>query len=194
MSSTSLLKLSIFLIALRALVISLLNHFYNLCFKFFVRQFQQLYYLVTDVSLMSSVFSHAAAAAKSLQSCPTLCDPTDGSPPGSPSLGFQARILEWVCCFLRQCMKVKSLSRVRLLATPWTAAYQAPLSMGFFRQEYWSGVPLPSPLFSRELTFSWFFICQVILYCIHFQYRVLAHLNKSVMKVSTSVLAGIQSS
>ena len=42
-------------------------------------------------------------------------------------------------------MKVKSLSRVRLLATPWTAAYQAPPSMGFSRQEYWSGVPLPSP-------------------------------------------------
>ena len=42
-------------------------------------------------------------------------------------------------------MKVKSLSRVRLLVTPWTAAYQAPPSMGFSRQEYWSGVPLPSP-------------------------------------------------
>ena len=41
-------------------------------------------------------------------------------------------------------MKVKSLSRVRLLGTPWTAAYQAPPSMGFSRQEYWSGVPLPS--------------------------------------------------
>ena len=42
-------------------------------------------------------------------------------------------------------MKVKSLSRVRLLETPWTAAYQAPPSMGFSKQEYWSGVPLPSP-------------------------------------------------
>ena len=54
------------------------------------------------------------------------------------------------CHFLLQCMKVKSevksLSRVRLLATPWTAAYQAPPSMGFSRQEYWSGVPLPSPI------------------------------------------------
>ena len=47
--------------------------------------------------------------------------------------------------FLLQCMKVKSLSRVRLLATPWTAAHQAPPSMGFSRQEYWGGVPLPSP-------------------------------------------------
>ena len=53
------------------------------------------------------------------------------------------------CHFLLQCMKVKSerksLSHVRLFATPWTAAYQAPPSMGFSRQEYWSGVPLPSP-------------------------------------------------
>ena len=58
------------------------------------------------------------------------------------------------CHFLLQCMKVKrtvkSLSRVRLLATPCTAAYQAPPSMGFSRQEYWSGVPLPSPMTNRE--------------------------------------------
>ena len=93
----------------------------------------------------------AAAAAKSLQSCPTLCDPIDGSPPGSPVLGIlQARTLEWVAiCFSNAWkwkVKVKSLSRVRLLATPWTAAFQAPPSMGFSRQEYWSGVPLPSPM------------------------------------------------
>ena len=92
----------------------------------------------------------AAAAAESLQSCPTLCDPTDSSPPGSAVPGIlQARILEWVAIsFSNACkgkVKVKPLSRVRLLATPWTAAYQAPPSMGFSRQEYWSGVPLPSP-------------------------------------------------
>ena len=92
----------------------------------------------------------AAAAAKSCQSCPTLCDPTDGSPPGSPVPGIlQARTLEWVAISFANAwkwkVKVKSLSRVRLLATPWTAAYQAPPSMGFPRQEYWSGVPLPSP-------------------------------------------------
>ena len=92
----------------------------------------------------------AAAAAKSLQSCPTLCDPIDGSPPGSPVPGIlQARTLEWVAISFSDSwkwkVKVKSLSRVRLLATPWTAAYQAPPSMGFSRQEYWSGVPLPSP-------------------------------------------------
>ena len=92
----------------------------------------------------------AAAAAKSLQSCPTLCDPRDGSPPGSLVPGIlQARTLEWVAMSFSSAwkwkVKVKSLSRVWLLATPWTAAYQAPPSMGFSRQEYWSGVPLPSP-------------------------------------------------
>ena len=91
-----------------------------------------------------------AASAKSLQSCPTLCDPIDGSPPGSPIPGIlQARTLEWVAISFSNAwewkVKVKSLSRVRLFETPWTAAHQAPLSMGFSRQEYWSGVPLPSP-------------------------------------------------
>ena len=90
------------------------------------------------------------AASKSLQSCPTLCDPRDGSPPGSPIPGIlQARILEWgVISFSNAWkwkVKVKSLSRVWLLATPWTATYQVPPSMGFSRQKYWSGVPLPSP-------------------------------------------------
>ena len=88
----------------------------------------------------------AAAAAKSLQSCPTLCDSIDGSSPGSPVPGIlQARTLEWVAISFSNAwkwkVKVKSLSRVWLLATPWTAAYQAPLSMEFSRQEYWSGVP-----------------------------------------------------
>ena len=93
----------------------------------------------------------AAAAAKSLQSCRTLCDPIDGSPPGSAIPGIlQARTLEWVAISFSNAwkwkVKVKSLSRVRLFATPWTAAYQAPPSMGFSRQEYWSGLPLPSPM------------------------------------------------
>ena len=91
-----------------------------------------------------------AAAAKLLQPCPTLCDPIDSSPPGSPVPGIlQARRLEWVAISFSKAwkwkVKVKSLSRVRLLATSWTSAYQAPPSMGFSRQEYWSGVPLPSP-------------------------------------------------
>ena len=92
----------------------------------------------------------AAAAAKSLQSCPTLCDPIDGSPPGFAVPGIlQARTLEWVAISFSNTwkwkVKVKSLSRVQLSATPWTAAYQASPSMGSSRQKYWSGVPLPSP-------------------------------------------------
>ena len=80
----------------------------------------------------------AAAAAKLLQSCPTLCDPTDGSPPGSPVPGIlQARTLEWVAIYISNAqkwkVKVKSLGRVLFIATPWTAAYQAALSMGFSR-------------------------------------------------------------
>ena len=98
----------------------------------------------------SQSFAVAAAAAKSLQSCPTLFDPTDSSTPGSAIPGIlQARTLEWVAISFSNAwkwkVKVKSLSRVRLFATPWTAAHQAPLSMGFSRQEYWSGWPLPSP-------------------------------------------------
>ena len=113
-----------------------------------------------------------AVAAKSLQSCLTLCNPIDRSLAGSPVPGIlQAnsnsipglgrspgeRALGEItgkntgvgCHFLLQCMKVKvkSFSRVRLLATPWTAAHQAPLSMGFARQEYRSGVPLPSLIY-----------------------------------------------
>ena len=92
----------------------------------------------------------AAAAAKSLQSCPILCDPIDGSPLGFPVPGIlQARTLEWVAISFSNAWKwkgkVKSLSHAQLLATPWTVPYQAPLSMGFSRQEYWSGLPLPSP-------------------------------------------------
>ena len=92
----------------------------------------------------------AAAAAKSLQSCPTLCDRVDGSPPGSPIPGIlQARTLEWAAISFSNArkwkVKVKSLSCVWLVVTPGTAAYQTPPPMGFSRQEYWSGVPLPSP-------------------------------------------------
>ena len=94
---------------------------------------------------MSFKCSYSGAAAKSLQSCPTLCDPIDGSPLGI----LLARTLEWLAISFSSAWKwkgiVQLLSRVRLLATPWTAAYQAPPSMGFSRQEYWSGLSLPSP-------------------------------------------------
>ena len=103
----------------------------------------------------------AAAAAKSRQLCLTLCDPIDGSPPGSPVPGIlQARTLEWVAISFSNAwkwkVKGKSLSRVQFLATPWTAAYQAPPSMGFSRQEYWSGLPVPSSL-SHFIVFLNFF-------------------------------------
>ena len=100
-----------------------------------------------------------AAAAKLLQSCPTLCNPRDGSPLGSSVPGIlQARILEWVAISFssawKRKVKVKSFSRPRLVATPWTAAYQAPPSMRFSRQEYWSGVPLSSPKWPRTGEFN----------------------------------------
>ena len=101
-------------------------------------------------SLQPKMETLYAAAAKSLQSCLTLCDPIDSGPPGSPVPGIlQSRTLEWVTISFSNAwkgkLKVKSLSHVWLFATPWSAAYQAPPSMGFSRQEYWSGVPLPSP-------------------------------------------------
>ena len=93
----------------------------------------------------------AAAAAKSLQPCPTLCDPIDGSPPGSSIPGtLQARILEWVAISFSNAwkwkVKVKSLSHVWLLTIPWTVAYQSPPLLGFSRQDYWSALPYPSPM------------------------------------------------
>ena len=111
----------------------------------------------------------AATAAKSLQSCPTLCDPIDGSPPGSTAPGIlQARTLEWVAISFSNTwmwkVKVKSLSRVWLFPTPGTAAYQAPPSMGYSRQEYWSGVPLPSLGIEPGLMH-----CRQTLYCLSHQ-------------------------
>ena len=114
---------------------------------------------------MGQGFKNQLAAAKSLQSCPTLCEPIDGSPSGStvPEI-LQARTPEWVALSFSNAwkwkVKVKSLSRVRLLVTPRTAAYQPPPSMGFSRQEYWSGVPLPSP--KNQL--SWVILTQSLLW------------------------------
>ena len=116
------------------------------CSAFFMVQLSHLY-----MTSGKTIALTAAAAAKLLQSCLTLWDPIDGSPPGLSVPGIlQARTLEWVAIsFSNACkwkMKVKVLSHVRLLATPWTTAYQALLSMGYSRQEYWSGLPLPSPI------------------------------------------------
>ena len=109
---------------------------------------EDLYSCPTNRFISTIFLDSMLCYAKSLQSCPTLCNP-----PGSPVPGtLQARTLEWVAISFSNSwkwkVKVKSLSRVRLSATPWTAAYQAPPSMGFSRQEYWSGVPLPL-LFSK---------------------------------------------
>ena len=125
------------------------NHFYHTLNSFIQ---MDLVSIELFLSILCQYHTAVAAAAKSLQSCPTLCDPRDGSPPGSPVLGIlQARTLEWVAISFSNAwkwkVKVKLLSRVWLPATPWTAPYQAPPSMRFSRQEYWSGVLLPSPTF-----------------------------------------------
>ena len=87
-----------------------------------------------------------AAAPKSLQLCLTLCDSIDGSPQGSSIPGIlQARTLEWVAISFSNACMLSHFSHVGLCATPQTAAHQAPLSLGFSRQEYWSGLPFPSP-------------------------------------------------
>ena len=111
-----------------------------------------------------------AAAAKSLQSCPTLCNPIDGSPPGSPIPGIlQARPLEWVAISFSNAwkwkVKVKSLSWVLLFAIPWTVAYQGPPSTGFPRQEYWSGVPLPSPIIGYWIQFPMLYSRALLFIC-----------------------------
>ena len=117
---------------------------------------------------LSLLCLYAAAAAKLLQSCQTLCDPIDDSPPGSAIPGIlQARTLEWVAISFSNAwkwkVKVKSLSCVRLLATPWTAAYHALPSMGFSGQEYWSGVPLPSPcLYGNTYNWNYFVIYFIV--------------------------------
>ena len=141
--------LTLSLCSWRCLPAWLLLLYFNWQFK---THFQSQFVCVLLSKIHDSLWdpAAAAAAAKSLQSCPTLCDPINGSPPSSPIPGIlQARTLEWVAISFSNAwewkVKVKSLSRVWLLATPWTVAHQAPPSMGFSRQEYWSGVPLPSP-------------------------------------------------
>ena len=106
-------------------------------------------------SRLLPVLQTATAAAKSLQSCPMLCNPIDSSPPGSSVPGIlQARTLEWVAISFpsawKRKVKVKSLCRVQLFVTPWTVAYQALPPMRFSRQEYWRGLPLPFPVHQTD--------------------------------------------
>ena len=130
-------------------------------FPFFLSYRSLNYYYAYDclVERRDFLASHAATA-KSLQSCPTLCNPIDSSPPGSPVPGIlQERTLEWVAISFSNAwkwkVKGKSLSRVWPSAAPWTAAFQAPPSMEFSRQEYWSGVSLPSPHPLLNVTKLW---------------------------------------
>ena len=117
------------------------------------------------------------------KSCPTVCDLTDSSPPGSSFHGvLQARVLEWVAIpspgdlpdpgikLGSPALQANSLpsepllllshfSRVWLYVTPWTEAHQAPQSLGFSRQEHWSGLPFPSPMHESE---KWKWSCSVM--------------------------------
>ena len=155
--SMALFIIFVFFLESRRVIIAVLSkRINNAVLLSLVMAFQKLYpwpnLLIDFTTLRCWVLFPSAAAAKSFQSCLTLCDPVDGSPPGFPVPGIlQARTPEWVAISFSNAwkwkVKMKSLSLVRLLATPWTAAYQAPPSMGFSRQEYWSGVPLPSPYF-----------------------------------------------
>ena len=133
------------------------------------------------------------AAAKLLQSFLTLCDPIDSSPPGSPIPEIlQARTLEWVAIAFSNAwkwnVKVKSLSRVWLLVTPWTAAYQAPPSMGFSRHEYWSGVSLPSPFsclfgpYSISCSFFSFIDIYFLSLLLFFALSMSLHFNQNLKK------------
>ena len=118
--------------------------FWNLISFYLVLYVFMSFWYLLNLFMLLLLLSHV--------SCVRLCDPIDSSPTGSSVPGIlKTRILEWLAISFSSAwkwkVKVKSLSHVQLLATPWTVAYQAPPSMGFSRQEYWSGVPLPTPLF-----------------------------------------------
>ena len=140
-----------------------------------------------------------AAAAKPLQSCPTLCDPIDGSPPGSPIPRIlQARTLEWIAISfssaLKWKVKVKSLSHVWLFATPWTAAYQAPPSMGFSRQEYWSGVPSPPKHLDRLVKNPYILVIWTYDHILVFKWQQCLRYNPTYRQTHQLSLEGLQDS
>ena len=147
------------------------SFFFNMLYSFvYLNEIFAFKWLKFELNLIVilTLCINVTSAVKSLQLCPTLRNPIDGSPPGSPIPGIlQARTLEWVAISFSNAwkwkVKVKLFSRVWLLATPWTAAYQAPPSMGFSRQEYWSGVPLPSPNVTSKAS-------QLANFCITFVY------------------------
>ena len=137
----------------------------------------QIHLFCPNWKIFLPLYGYILCYAKSLQLCPTLCDPIDGSPPGSSVPGIlQARTLEWVAISFSNAwkwkVKVKSLSRVQLFETPWIAAHQAPPSMGFSKQEYWSGVPLPSPIWLYTIYIILFHIIYTHIWGIHIYSRV----------------------
>ena len=141
---------------------------YSFCrlFSYIGHHMYWVEFAVLCIRFLLVIYFIYAAAAKSLQLCLILCDPIDGSPPGSPVPGIlQARTLEWVAISFSNAwkwkVKGKSLSPVQLFMIPWTAAYQAPLPMGFSRQEYWSGVPSPSPHFIHSSVYMSISIFQI---------------------------------
>ena len=129
---------------------SFAHFFSNLgCFPFGIESYN--FQILTLYQMYGLKFSHFVLLLLSCFShVPTLCDPIEGSPPGSAIPGIlQAKTLEFVAISFSNArkwkVKMKLFSCVQLFATPWTASYQAPPSMGFSRQEYWSGLLLPSP-------------------------------------------------
>ena len=124
-----------------------------------------------------------SAAAKSLQLCPTLCDPIDGSPPSSSVPGILQAILEWlpVPSPMHACI-LSRFSRVWLCTTPWTAAYQAPLSAGFSRQEYleWVAISFSTSLVNSPHNVNLCCCITEVFYLKHFMWKLLLLLPSSL--------------
>ena len=140
------------------------THLFSYCLIFFLHysSVPLNYLLVIFCKLMPSLNGLLLLLLSHFSRVRLCVTPIDGSPPGYPIPGIlQARILEWVAISFSNAwkwkVKVKLLSRIQLLVTPWTAAHQAPPSVGFSRQEYWSGLPLPSPLNGLACIFSLFY-------------------------------------
>ena len=152
-------------------------------------RFLSLFRNRSDTDFLAAVSVQPLCAWWVSQLCPTLCELIDSSPPGPTVPGIlQARTLEWVAISSSNArkwkVKVKSLSRVWLLATPWTAAHQAPPSMGFSRQEYWSGLPLPSPVSPTLLLPKW-----LSSLCVSFSYSAYHSQNCCrIYKIKTTIL------
>ena len=162
-----------------------------------VNRWNSFFLLLLQVQLASEHLD--AAAAKSLQSCLTLWDPIDGSPPGSAVPGIlKARTLEWVAISFSNAwkwkVKVKSLGRVWLLATPWTAAHQAPPSLGFSSQEYWSRVPSPPKHLDRLVKNPYILVIWTYDHIFVFKWQQCLRYNPTYRQTHQLSLEGLQDS